>query len=349
MAWRTSVISRLFLSLLSVQTVLAGPVTFAREESHESPRNLDAVEWVHRRAIAKDYDAKSSDIGVQLWPKGTITYSYTDAAAKKALDGDLKKAWKVWEDALPKDSKFTFQELAADKDPEDEDYLLKISYDKPVAQGGSGTLKTTVAIPNNLKAGQFPTMVLSDDTTKGTKNVVANYAHEIGHALGFLHTHQNPNYWSTQFADGQGGAIFTRNNWHPENLADYETAIQYIDSKKAKETNADKKKKLEDKKTEMLTSFTVAYEGNFLSALDWLPRPKQDETRLEPDPTSKSKTDIDWESIMLYPSDAGAKAGRVVLTKPNGDKMAPNMKPSKKDIEALIALYKKEVEESDSD
>lgn len=350
---RLSAICRLFLCILSLQTVLACPLRFAHEASHESPRNLDATEWLDRRAIAKNYKSRYS-VGISLWMDRTMWYRYTDDAAKKALDADVKKAWKVWKDALPKGSGFKFQELPADSDPEAvNNYLLMISYHKPVAEGGDGKLSTTVGLPSGILGGEgLPTMMLSNDTTKGTKNVVTNYAHEIGHAWGFLHPHQNPNYWSTEFKDGQGGAIFTKKNWHPKNLADYEETIQFIDGKIAAEKDAKKKEEWEARKTTMLTDYSAARSAGFAGGLEWLPLPKavgaeteqKEEYTLVPDPASPttSKTDIDWESIMLYPSFAGAKEGLSVLTRANGDKMVANTKPSQKDIDALMAMYKDE-------
>lgn len=337
-----SAIGRLFLSFVSVQTVLAGPLTFAHGESRESPRSLHDIGWLAGRAVTKDFTASNSNLGAEIWPDKTITYAYKDDAAKEALDADLRKAWKVWEDALPKGSGFKFV-LAEDEDAKDaaDPYLLTVSYDRPVAEGGKGSLKTSVAIPNS----GAPTMTLSNDTTKGSGNVVTNYAHEIGHAWGFEHIHQNPNYWSKQFANGQGSAIFTEKNWHPKNLADYETAIKYVDGKKAKAKDQESKDEWEKRKTTMLTNRLEAARAEF-SAKEWLPMTTTDKYALEPETTSK--TDIDWESIMIYPSESGAKKGLSVLTKPNGAKIVANHKPSQKDIDALMAMYKNQDESDQS-
>lgn len=324
---KTSGMRLLVVSFLSIQAALAVPLTSGNEDSHGLSRDLHAAGWLDRRALVKDTDPANA-LGSKLWPDKTITYRYKDAASKSALDADLKKAWKVWKDALPKDSGFKFQEAASGKAA---DNVLTIAYEKPVAKGGAGTLKTSVGIPHSQAVK--PTMTLSDDTTKGARNVVTNYAHEIGHAWGFLHTHQNPNYWSTDFANGKGGAIFTKANWHPENLADYDSTMKKI-------TDAAKKVSVTKDRMEAAT--------NRFSAMEWLPITSAEKPKTIP--ASQSKTDIDWLSIMLYPSDAGSKkAGLPVLTKPNGEKITANAKPSQADIQALVALYKDQKADSDDD
>jgi hypothetical protein len=57
-----------------------------------------------------------------------------------------------------------------------------------------------------------------------------------------------------------------------------------------------------------------------------------------------SKSKVDWDSIMLYPTGAGGivegGARRPVLTKPNGDPIPINLTPSPKDVEGLKILYR---------
>lgn len=43
-------------------------------------------------------------------------------------------------------------------------------------------------------------MNLSDRTDVGMLDVVANDAHELGHAWGLLHEHQNPAFWTSLIA-----------------------------------------------------------------------------------------------------------------------------------------------------
>lgn len=74
-------------------------------------------------------------------------------------------------------------------------------------------------------------MILSDVLTMGHRNVVANYAHEMGHAWGFHHEHQNPDWWSEAWSEEyRKDYFFGEGSFFCERLSDYAEALARIDA-----------------------------------------------------------------------------------------------------------------------
>lgn len=146
------------------------------------------------------------------------------------------------------------------------------------------------------------------------------------------HEHQNQRFWGLPYSEA-GGTLFGVNNWNCKNLKDYETVYQRI----LKYHNQNKV--IADKDMETACRKRSAAEGEKFSAAEYLP--------IVEDPVLASNKDIDWDSIMLYPSGAGAlgsAAGgvdnrQVILSKPNGERIAPNLRPSPRDVIGLQKLY----------
>jgi hypothetical protein len=76
------------------------------------------------------------------------------------------------------------------------------------------------------------------------------------------------------------------------------------------------------------TSRSYATSHRF-SAAEYLPFTDSSEYR-----ASKTATEPDWDSIMIYGTGSTS-----VMTKPNGDKINQNLAPSQKDVEGLKKLY----------
>ncbi|KAM5444296.1 hypothetical protein MferCBS31731_000813 [Microsporum ferrugineum] len=174
-------------------------------------------------------------------------------------------------------------------------------------------------------------MLLSDSVEVGMLNVVANYAHEMGHVWGLYHEHQNQAYWGSPYS-ASGGSVFGMNNFHCENLNDYEATV-------ARVTNAYPAWQVGNIVRDFCRFRANAEDVRF-SASDYLPW-------VNTQVLADSNTNVDWDSIMIYPSGAGGKGSAspgndqrmAVLTKPNGDLIPINLKPSARDIAALKKLY----------
>lgn len=340
----------LFLALLWMRLVLAGHFMFEPQIRHETSsmiiQNLDINEslsqnqesYAHgRRWVTPDF-ADGDDASATTWPQKTMYFWFTDANSATKLRDDLKAAMNLWYYA-GLSSDFLLIEVLDEDDRDDQlPYVLYVTYEAPTSEGGTGMLVTTIGVPNSAPEGKpLASMTLSDDDTKGTRNVISNYAHELGHAWGLRHEHQNPYYWSSDFENGKGSTIFTTAGWNCESLADYATAVKKADDEiAASPANAQQWQQIKDT---MCTNRMSAARLGF-SAKEWLPLTGQDIISTG----TTSKTDIDLASIMLYPSVAGGSLGSdgeraEVLTQADGNPIPTNTEPSNKDVLALHTIY----------
>lgn len=189
-----------------------------------------------------------------------------------------------------------------------------------------------------------PTMILTDDETMGMLDKVANYAHELGHAWGLHHEHQNPYFWESAYGN-QNGDIFGASNFNCQNLKDYATVQAKVQAK----IDADPSglgEVLYGKDFQLVCTSRAKAKDYKFSAYDYLPIPLGE--LLVPD---SSTTNVDWESLMIYPSGGGgsgdAQAGGPdnrlpILHQPNGDPIAIHLNPSAGDVAGLQTLYAQE-------
>lgn len=167
-----------------------------------------------------------------------------------------------------------------------------------------------------------PIMNLSDREDVGMLDVVANYAHELGHVWGLLHEHQNPAWWGSLYNYGGYKQLFTFNC---QNLKDYAEVAARLSPEEMEEA-CRSRNKAEDAK---------------FSAVEYLP---QLTGGWGEGPLAK----LDKESIMLYPSGAGAtgeaspgndQRTAILLDARDGTRLPINTKPSKRDIDGILKLY----------
>lgn len=272
-----------------------------------------------------------------LWPNREIRYCFQDAE-DKALLGDLVRAgMQLWYTAgLPETFKMT--EVSPSECQSKRLDVLLVKYH-------SNNLLTTPAKPKGVYE---PSMTLNDRDDMGMLHVISNIAHEIGHAWGLHHEHQNPHFWARSLGGKDGGNLFTPDNWHCERLADYQDTIDKINGKIA-QMNPDYMPELTygPQREQICTSYGMAKAWGF-SASMYLPFPPMEDVLYG----ATSPADIDWDSIMLYPSGAGGaldgNGNRLqALTKPNGDPIPVNTVPSHRDVKALMDLYSSQSDKAD--
>lgn len=165
-------------------------------------------------------------------------------------------------------------------------------------------------------------MNLSDREDVGMLEVVANYAHEMGHVWGLLHEHQNPAFWAMPYSTS---GVVNNFRFNCQNLKDY-AAIA------AKLNNAD------DLDAACRTRNAAA--DDKFSASEVLPI-------LGGGLGESNLGEIDRQSIMLYPSGAGGTGpaspgndGRAaVLLYADGSRIEPNLQPTRKDVDGILRLY----------
>ena len=301
---------------------------------------------IARRAIS--FQPTGGESGHYTWPDKKIKYCYADATAKQKLRGPLEESMQTTWGAL-RDLGFSYEEVDLAKCDKDRINHLKIHYND------QGKLATSIGKhpvddkwnrenPDNQVLG--PSMHLSTVEGIGMLDIVANVAHELGHAWGLYHEHQNPNFWVTtvedQFPTGPNDPMWASYNgdvqeFQPSQfncraLSDYAEAL-----KRAQEL-ASKGGEYADITRTFCSSQAHASKVKF-SAKDWLP--------LSHGVPVIADAAFDPDSIMLYPSGAGGlRSGNAgpdgrqdVLTRAGGVRMMPNVVPSPMDIERLRVLY----------
>ncbi|KAI6779852.1 uncharacterized protein J7T54_003776 [Emericellopsis cladophorae] len=312
-------------TILACLTLLAVPV-YAGSRQWEASVPLAAARnsssSIEKRAIS--FKPSAGKKGHHTWPDKEIKFCFADAEARDRLRGPMEHAMQTTWGAL-RDLGFSYEEVSLPECDRDRINHLKVHYND------RGKLTTTIAKPvvdadwnreNPDRQLDGPAMHLSTPESIGMLDLNANVAHELGHAWGLYHEHQNPNFWVTSVTDAfpedpEEGPWFNLNGQYPiftpqqfncRALSDYGAALE-----RAKELEA---------------TGNAAYEG--ITA----PFPHIADTQFDPD------------SIMLYPSGAGAVRpgnspdGRQdVLTLADGKRMKPNVVPSAMDIERLRVLY----------
>lgn len=258
--------------------------------------------------------------GVRVWPDATIKYCFETNEAKERLLYNLEAARDRWyQNGLPEE-KFQLTEVSAAECSSNRANILLIRYND------QGRLSTTPGLPPldaNVPSYKGPTMDLSDREDVGMLEVIANYAHELGHAWGLLHEHQNPSFWSAPYGPGQS-QIF---RFNCQNLKDYQELVG----------------RLPDDRTQLCEDRAFAAEQRF-SAAEYLPI----NLGRGPQIAIASDDDVDWASIMIYPSGAGATGSAspgndqrspILVRASDGSSIPINLHPSRKDIEGIQLLY----------
>lgn len=264
-----------------------------------------------------------SENGVHLWDKGTIRYCFENEQTKEKLLYDLEAARDRWYfNSLPEND-FQLTEVSDAVCKSDRANVLLIKYND------QGYLATTPGIPPldaKDKKYEGPTMSLSDKEDVGLLEVIGNYAHELGHAWGLLHEHQNPAFWTAPYSAGQT-QIFT---WNCQNLKDWKEVSGRLTDP--------------DDQQQLCESRAFAHEQKF-SAAEYLPFLGGQRA---PSVAIAGDDDVDWKSIMLYPSGAGAvgaaapgndQRAPILLKRSDGSRIPINLDPSDHDVQALKDLY----------
>ncbi|KAK0613260.1 hypothetical protein B0T14DRAFT_437665 [Immersiella caudata] len=310
--------------------------------------------------IAKRYISLLPRVeGNKIWPKRTISYCFETQEAEDNLLDLLVEATRLWRGSettgtgLHEDV-YKYIKVApagsACVGHRDRANILVIKYNP------DGKLVTTLGIPPlNANDQEYvgPVAILSDNEGVGMLNAVANIAHELGHAWGLVHEHQNKYFWADE-PGGQGvfhgkakreDAVFDSTTFTCQNLQDWQAVRDTLT------TGA-----TGDLEMEMACSIQGSAATKRFSAQDWLPLVGGGTAlKLENADPAHGYRDLDWKSLMLYPSRAGGKGkasppgpgqplnindGRApVLLRRDGQEMNINLFPSPRDILGIRQMY----------
>ncbi|KAI8311398.1 hypothetical protein K4K61_012120 [Colletotrichum sp. SAR11_59] len=266
------------------------------------------------------------------WPDKKIRFHFETEEAKQKLEVYLDAAKALWSAAgLP--DEFTYEEVTSE-----EDYQAKKGKILLVKYNDRNYLGTSLGLPTQDDDGPSPVMDLCDSEKIGTLNIVANFAHELGHAWGLHHEHQNPQFWTSPYTATKGDRVQFGSGYgefHCESLSDYEaTKTRLIAQYGEGEGNARLRQSCEKR--------IHAIQNDFRGAMEWLPLHSSEDF-------VGSVKEFDERSIMLYPSRAGgsgtatgqgADDGRaVILTRAGGKELDYNTAPSEQDVQGIRKLY----------
>ncbi|TVY65481.1 hypothetical protein Focb16_v016439 [Fusarium oxysporum f. sp. cubense] len=323
-----------FTAALLASLVKAGsPVWEISTASHNILDN-DLV----KRAVSinPQHDYRDSS-RTRLWPDKKITYAFADDEAKEKLEGQFRRAVNIW--GTLSANGFKYEAVTPRKCRSHRSECLLIHYND------QGTFRSSIGIPavNRRQGAEGPTMHLSDKIEVGNLDTAINTAHEIGHVWGLGHEHQVKEWWGQSDSDEKWieyltGEDLMTEDYHCENLQDYEAA-----KAKLEEANASKEDKDKDTLEGLCRIGSIAKKYGF-SAMDWVPLPGLG---------FQHDDKFDEASLMLYPSGAGGK-GRVnlnaedpkdrdqrlpILTFPGGERIPLRECPSSGDIGKLLEIY----------
>ncbi|CAJ2510419.1 Uu.00g051220.m01.CDS01 [Anthostomella pinea] len=297
----------LLAALFSVCAVFARSVSVPDSKSNpdSDSDSLSGPSLASRAYMIKG--TKMTDLTGILWPGDVVWCLDSSDNKEHELILDMaEKSWKMWRDVIGDESVLEFAPVH-DKKPECSKYRGKIDM-------------LEIKLNNEKKILSYNGYVKGDNrldfdlsATYGARTPLVNFAHELGHVFGLLHTHQQRRAWPSLL------------NLNCQNLGDYD---------RLKERGVDVDKICEDLDQQ-------AAEANKFWAEHILP-----DSNVQNDVIEDDK--FDWDSIMLYDSYAFAKPGTVALVKADGSHIPVNVKPSKGDGEAIRTLYPGE-ESSDYD
>ncbi|KAI4609219.1 uncharacterized protein J4E87_011073 [Alternaria ethzedia] len=313
---------------------------------------LNATSSLSKRAFS--IESRPGQAGLpRIWPKKTIRYCFENSQGHDKLEGLFKSAIELWAQLNRHGFKYEPVSDAECESEEKRDSVLHIHYND------YGRFSTTLGIPvvdaqeivdNPGTAIRGPTMHLSDKEGVGQESTEANIAHELGHAWGLAHEHQNPHHWEQSDMLGPSWNIplhndkvyFETSDFNCGNLEDHYKIHKSVQVLIDTETDEEERTVLQDEYNNLCVRRVVANKYGF-SAADWLPV----------DNTANMFRDaqFDPDSIMLYPSRAGGgdngQNRRVIMRYKKdsipglGDeRLIPiRQRPSNMDVDRIAILY----------
>ncbi|OJJ42540.1 hypothetical protein ASPZODRAFT_20311 [Penicilliopsis zonata CBS 506.65] len=329
----------LFLALVWACDVLAGSRVWQPASSQALDRRFFYIQDKSSQSLLTLDDR-------EVWPGREIRYCWDPSdprGTKRQLKKNLKAAHNRWiTKGLSSDFRLTEATSEVCQDSDARHDLLFISLVRQNEGMATSVGRPAMKLPLTVETSRCdPKMLLfrGEETGNiGVRDMVANYAHELGHAWGLYHEHQNPAFWSGTLL-AQGGSVFgpgNNGNWRCENLKDYNSFRDRIvpASDGVGEMNIDN----------FCSSYTAALKVGF-SAADYLP---MDQSAGTAHSTQGGPGDVDWASVMIYPSGAGGVVDNnlpgddkrsPILLKPDGTRIPENRWPSQMDITGLHQLY----------
>ncbi|PYI10814.1 hypothetical protein BO78DRAFT_450607 [Aspergillus sclerotiicarbonarius CBS 121057] len=275
-------------------------------------------DWEHARFSSPAWVSILPGFKNSLWPKSTIPLCYESDLTRKNLHDILWAAMRLWYAAGLREN-FRLLEISELSCTDNPFESLHVEETLDVVSSDIGMPIISMASDKDQPDVEPPTLkvFIDDDDLDWT---VRSVAHELGHAFGLVHEHQNPSFW---YPDGTDRLL----RFYCMHLHDF-----------AEVTEGMSKEEIWGK-TGVCRNIKTAQDIGF-SAAEWLPEEAPE--ILTPHPWWGYPALVDWDSIMLYKSfgDSIDEDKIPVLTKPDGSTWDSNWQPSTLDVSGLKDLYK---------
>ncbi|KAE8133019.1 hypothetical protein BDV38DRAFT_259800 [Aspergillus pseudotamarii] len=259
--------TRFVMNVLLLLSLLFASLSNAGHSAWEAGATTFTSEWIH---IDPSFDFPT-------WPHETIRYYFSTPEMKEEFANDIRAAWQLWYAAgLPETFRFIEYSRARCEAAPDDCLLI-------IAEYGAPSFFTSLG-RQRIDPWDRNVMYLAFQGTEDEHDKAVIIAHEIGHAWGLLHEHQNPLFWQWAFRGTRSDSLV---QFYCENVLGF-AEVEH-------EVNNTLLLWAEDGPCR---DQARAYEFGFLASemIPWRPRYQQPH-RLWP-----HDSDVDWDSIMIYES-----------------------------------------------
>ncbi|KAM7213472.1 hypothetical protein V8F06_011147 [Rhypophila decipiens] len=304
----------------SFQPSLHPPGSFSRSLRSDASNNHIDKRWL---AVETGTDANADH---HLWPDKTVTYAFNSVGDMKANFKNLIKAIELWNATGLSREEYKWKAILRPDCLKDRTNCLLITRQDGVLKS---TIAKAAAQPKHdldgpemfLDAGENPPTALSFELS---------YAHEIGHVWGLGHEHQNPAFWSREFDPNQKrkGTVFTPNNFKCEQHWGFSRALRL----------ANDKSRADYAETDRLLLCHVAGVASKLKFGVFEYLPVTSGYYSESSALSQGPKDVDWDSIMIYPTRMNPSSPTFFF-KPDGSDIPISSGPTLQDVNGIQRMY----------
>ncbi|KAI9037270.1 uncharacterized protein KD926_000707 [Aspergillus affinis] len=259
------------------------------------------------------------------WPGGVVPFCWENDATRLEFIRDLHHAMNLWYTAGLPEPRFRFYEVSYEDCMRDRRNSLVIhKADGPLEFAttvGKYTGPPSDLLPGSVAYFNSETEIPSGRVARNT--IAEKIAHEIGHIFGLYHEHQDPYFWRPP------SPVF---EIVCPSIEGFEQATEHLDIVEIYGPDGI-----------CVNQHTALYRG-WNNVAHFLPILELAHLARPPPPHVPENSDVDWDSIMLYPSTTALNQNRGGFTlrkAKNGRAYRIPIKraPSTMDVQGLIYLY----------
>ncbi|KAB8258210.1 hypothetical protein BDV32DRAFT_151541 [Aspergillus pseudonomiae] len=255
------------LNLLFLLSLFFASLSNAGHPAWEAGATTATAEWIH---IDPSWDWPT-------WYRETIQYYFNSPASKERLSSDIRAAWQLWLAAgLPETFRFVeFPKWRCEQHP----YSCLLIVGDGEVPSAYTSLGRQVSHPWDAI-----TMYLVFEPGEDEHSRALIAAHEIGHAWGLIHEHQNPLYWQWAYYATRSDSLF---RFYCANVQGYDAVAHEINStRELWGENGPCRNSLRASDMDFYASEILPWAHRYQSPHHLWPQ----------------DSDVDWDSIMIYGS-----------------------------------------------